>query len=98
MADEYAQARLLLVPSVWEEAWGRVVTEAQLNGIPVLATAIGGLPESVGPGGILIPPGSGIEVWNAHLRKLWGPRPSTRAIASSRSNIRAARDRSRIAC
>jgi glycosyltransferase involved in cell wall biosynthesis len=72
MANEYAQARILLVPSMWEEAWGRVVTEAQLSGIPVLASAIGGLPESVGPGGILVPPGSDIEVWNAHLRELWG--------------------------
>jgi len=71
MAREYAQARLLLVPSVWEEAWGRVVTEAQMSGIPVLATAIGGLPESVGPGGILVPPGSSVEVWDAHLRTLW---------------------------
>jgi glycosyltransferase involved in cell wall biosynthesis len=71
MAREYARARILLVPSVWEEAWGRVVTEAQLSGIPVIASAIGGLPESVGAGGILIPPGSEIEVWSAHLRRLW---------------------------
>ena len=71
MADEYAQARILLVPSVWDEAWGRVVTEAQVNGIPVIASAIGGLPESVGPGGVLIPPGSDIEVWNARLREMW---------------------------
>jgi len=71
MAAEYAQARILLVPSVWEETWGRVVTEAQVNGIPVIASAVGGLTESVGPGGILVPPGSDIEVWNAHLRELW---------------------------
>ena len=47
------------------------MTEAQLSGIPVLASAIGGLPESVGPGGILVPRGSDIEVWNEHLRRLW---------------------------
>jgi glycosyltransferase involved in cell wall biosynthesis len=75
MSDEYAQARLLLVPSVWEEAWGRVVTEAQLSGIPVLASAIGGLPESVGPGGILVPPGSDLDAWHAHLRELWDSQP-----------------------
>jgi glycosyltransferase involved in cell wall biosynthesis len=71
MTNEYAQTRILIVPSVWEEAWGRVVTEAQLSGIPVIASAIGGLPESVGAGGILIPPGSEAEVWSAHLRQLW---------------------------
>ena len=89
MADEYAEARILLVPSVWEEAWGRVVTEAQVNGIPVLASAIGGLPESVGPGGILVPPGSDIEVWNAHLRELWSSDATyTRTISGSPSIIR----------
>jgi glycosyltransferase involved in cell wall biosynthesis len=71
MANEYAEARMLLVPSVWEEAWGRVVTEAQVSGIPVLASAIGGLAESVGPGGVLVPPGSSIDVWHEHLRRLW---------------------------
>ena len=45
----YRDARVLLAPSIWEEAWGRVVTEAQINGIPVLASSLGGLPESVGP-------------------------------------------------
>ena len=71
MAREYAQARILLVPSVWEEAWGRVVTEAHCSGIPVIASAIGGLPESVGPGGILVPPGSPIGTWVEPLRAAW---------------------------
>jgi glycosyltransferase involved in cell wall biosynthesis len=41
----YGSLQLLVVPSLWFEAWGRVVTEAQLNGIPVLGTDRGGLPE-----------------------------------------------------
>ena len=32
MRSLYARARLLLAPSQWEEAWGRVATEAQVNG------------------------------------------------------------------
>jgi glycosyltransferase involved in cell wall biosynthesis len=71
MPEEYAQAKILLVPSVWEEPWARVVTEAQLSAIPVVATAIGGLPESVGPGGILVAPGSSADVWSDHLKTLW---------------------------
>ena len=55
MRDIYRRTRVLLVPSQWEEAWGRVVTEAQISGIPVLASNRGGLPESVGPGGLLLP-------------------------------------------
>lgn len=71
MRRHYRNARLLLVPSVWEEGWGRVVTEAQASGIPTLASARGGLPESVGPGGLLIPPEAGIAAWRDALDRLW---------------------------
>lgn len=67
----YHRARLLLMPSQWEEAWGRCATEAQLNGIPVLASRIGGLPESVGSGGILVEPKAPIEDWLAALSRMW---------------------------
>lgn len=67
----YARAKLLLVPSLWQEAWARVVTEAQASGIPVLASRIGGLPESVGPGGILVDPASDLAAWRDALAQLW---------------------------
>ncbi len=38
--------KVLLVPSLWHEAWGIVVTEAQLRGIPVIASDAGGLAEA----------------------------------------------------
>ncbi len=40
------QTRILLVPSLWGEAFGRVVVEAMLRGIPVLASNCGGLVEA----------------------------------------------------
>jgi glycosyltransferase involved in cell wall biosynthesis len=67
----YGRAKLLLMPSQWEEAWGRVATEAQLSGIPVLASRIGGIPESVGPGGILVEPKAPIGDWLAALSRMW---------------------------
>lgn len=44
--DIFAQTRVLLVPSLWGEAFGRIVVEAMLCGIPVLAANVGGLPEA----------------------------------------------------
>lgn len=71
MKAVYSQAKVVLMPSQWEEAWGRVASEAQFNGIPVLASSVGGLPESVGPGGILMPPNAPVAEWAAALRRLW---------------------------
>lgn len=52
-------ARMVLVPSEWEEPFGRVVVEAFARGTPVVASAIGGLSELVDDGetGFLVPPG-----------------------------------------
>jgi surfactin synthase thioesterase subunit/glycosyltransferase involved in cell wall biosynthesis len=38
--------RVVLVPSLWAEARGRIVVETMLRGIPVLASNIGGIPEA----------------------------------------------------
>lgn len=46
-SDVFQYAKLVLVPSIWYEAYGRVSREAFLLKIPVLVSNIGGLPESV---------------------------------------------------
>jgi glycosyltransferase involved in cell wall biosynthesis len=51
----YQLTRLALMPSVWRESFGRVAAEAMLNGIPVLASDRGALPEVVGQGGKCLP-------------------------------------------
>lgn len=66
----YATTRVLMAPSRCIETWGRVVTEAQINGIPVLASTHGGLPEAVGEGGICLPPEAPAAEWEAALRQL----------------------------
>jgi hypothetical protein len=64
----YARTRLLLVPSIWEEAFGRVAIEAQSCGIPVLASRRGGLPESVGDGGLCVDDYANPAAWVAAIR------------------------------
>lgn len=44
----YGETKILLVPSLCVESFGRVALEGLLNGIPVLATNLGGLTEIVG--------------------------------------------------
>jgi glycosyltransferase involved in cell wall biosynthesis len=53
--DLYGLTRLLLVPSVFHEPFGRVAAEAMINGIPTLVSDRGALPETVGDGGIVLP-------------------------------------------
>jgi glycosyltransferase involved in cell wall biosynthesis len=60
-ADYFALTRLLLVPSVWEEPFGRVAAEAMINGVPPLVSDRGALPDvcggdaSQGGGGRVLP-------------------------------------------
>jgi surfactin synthase thioesterase subunit/glycosyltransferase involved in cell wall biosynthesis len=43
----FARTRVLLVPSLWAEARSRIVVEAMLRGIPVMASNTGGLAEAM---------------------------------------------------
>jgi glycosyltransferase involved in cell wall biosynthesis len=53
----YATAAVVVVPSVWEEPFSRVLLEAMRMGRPVVATRVGGTPEAVEDGvtGLLVP-------------------------------------------
>ncbi len=52
----YAASDLVVVPSLWDEAFGLVVVEAMAAGKPVVVTASGAMPELVGEGrGLIVP-------------------------------------------
>jgi surfactin synthase thioesterase subunit len=44
--DLLRRSRVVLVPSLWAEARSRIIVEAMLRGVPVLASNIGGIPEA----------------------------------------------------
>jgi glycosyltransferase involved in cell wall biosynthesis len=54
-SDFFALTKILLVPSTVAESFGRVAAEALINGIPPLVSDRGGLPETVGDGGVVVP-------------------------------------------
>jgi glycosyltransferase involved in cell wall biosynthesis len=82
----------VIVPSVDEEAWCRVVSEAHINGIPTIASDLGGFPESVGPGGLLVSPPDSLDRWLEALSEVWDDQGtygelSRRALEYSRRDL-----------
>lgn len=74
MRTVYGKARIVLAPSRWEEAFGRIAAEAHYSGIPVVASDRGGLREAVGPGGILMDKEASATEWAETVRNLWHDR------------------------
>ena len=68
----YQKARFTVVPSLWFEAFGLVAAEAMRNGLPVIASRIGALPEIVEDGvtGFLFDPGN-IKELMSKMKILW---------------------------
>lgn len=64
----YSAMSMLAFPSIAPETFGRVSVEAQAAGLPVLASDIGGIPETLQSGvtGVLLPPGD-VEAWRVAI-------------------------------
>lgn len=71
MKTVYGRTKILLMPSKWEEAWGRVASEAHCSGIPVVGSRRGGLPEAIGEGGVVLDYDAPTEEWVGAVKRLW---------------------------
>lgn len=82
--DFYRVSQAVLMPSVGNESFGRVAAESMANGIPVLASDRGALPEVVGDAGWLLkipdrytpqtrtaPSAGEVEPWVENIIRLW---------------------------
>jgi spore coat protein SA len=66
LAEEFRRASVFCCPSIWNEPFGMVNVEAMATRLPVVATAVGGIPEIFKQGGgILVRPGSPTELAHA---------------------------------
>lgn len=55
LARMLSRHRLMVVPSRWPEPFGIVALEGMASGCVVIGTDLGGLPEAIGPGGVIVP-------------------------------------------
>ncbi len=82
--DFYRVSRVILMPSLWRESFGRVAVEALANGIPILASRRGALPETLAQAGFLldiparytpetrlVPSAEEVAPWIDTLVRLW---------------------------
>lgn len=71
-------AWITCVPSHWEEPLGMMAIESQMQGVAVLASAVGGLAETLADGetGMLVPPGD-VSALAAALRTMLSDRERT---------------------
>jgi glycosyltransferase involved in cell wall biosynthesis len=85
--DFYRVSRVVLMPALWRESLGREPIEAIANGIPVLASDRGALPETPGDAGFVftipdrctlasgvVPTEQEVAPWVAVVERLWDDR------------------------
>jgi spore coat protein SA len=82
LAEEFRRASIFCCPSTWDEPFGMVNVEAMASGLPVIASAVGGVPEIFSRGGgVLVPQGRATELAYA-IKALAEDEPERQRIAA----------------
>ena len=82
----YGESRVVLMPSA-EESFGMVAVEAQSNGVPVIASDLPSLRESLGEGALFVAR-EDLDGWADALRRLDDPAEYAAVGERARANIR----------
>jgi glycosyltransferase involved in cell wall biosynthesis len=84
LMDFYRGAKMLVVPSLWFETFAIVAAEAMAHGIPVIASDIGALADTVQRDrtGLLVPPGDSGAL-AAAMTRLWNDDDLCRTLGSA---------------
>ena len=68
------RASIIIIPSLWEEPFGLVVAEAMSNGVGIITSNVGGIPEVIRDNGIIINEINEAKIKNALLNLLNDPK------------------------
>jgi glycosyltransferase involved in cell wall biosynthesis len=80
LSEEYHHADLVVLPS-FADCLPSVVTESLLCGTPVVAGAVCGVPEQIGPYGLAVPPGDAVALASA-METILADRPRWQGLAA----------------
>jgi glycosyltransferase involved in cell wall biosynthesis len=70
MPTQYADAAVLVVPSMCDDCYPRVILEAQAYGVPVVGRTVGGIPEAIGDGGVCVSCSDDPDEWSAAIHSI----------------------------
>jgi glycosyltransferase involved in cell wall biosynthesis len=94
VAGQVRGAAAAVLPALWWENCPMTVLEAGAQGVPVVATSVGGIPELVDDGvtGLLVPPGDAAALAGALTRLVEHPGTAARMGAAAWARVRERHD------
>ena len=88
VATIYVMTQTVIIPSQWEEPFGRIAVEAMHTGIPVIASRTGGLEESVGEGGLLVDDFTNVDAWASAIERLDDPKERKQVVKAGKQHVK----------
>lgn len=69
--DLYKNTKIFIMPSQCPEGFGRGIVESGLNGIPTIASLVGGIPEAMKNSEFMVKDYTNINQWEEKIRRLY---------------------------